>query len=102
MDCGTAGMVCSCNSSRYKYESCGHVVTGDLSIIKDVKLRNLISKGPTYREQNNIDWRVKLKNCKAAVSRYAKKWAKRQVWTDVYLETGRKRYINVLMRRLDA
>ena len=20
MDCGTAGMVCSCNSSRYKYE----------------------------------------------------------------------------------
>ena len=73
MDCGTAGMVCSCNSSRYKYESCGHVVTGDLSIIKDVKLRNLISKGPTYREQNNIDWRVNLKNCKAAVSRYAKK-----------------------------
>ena len=76
MDCGTAGMVCSCNSLRYKYESCGHVVTGDLSIIKDVKLRNLISKGPTYREQNNIDWRVNLKNCKVAVSRYAKKWAK--------------------------
>ena len=48
MDCGTAGMVCSCNSSRYKYELCGHVVKGDLSIIKDVKLRNLISKGPTY------------------------------------------------------
>ena len=75
-DVGTAGMVCSCNSSRYNYESCGHVVTGDLGIIKDVKLRNLISKGPTYREQNNIDWRVNLKNCKAAVSRYAKKWAK--------------------------
>ena len=69
MDCGTAGMVCSCNSSRYKYESCGHVVTGYLSIIKDVKLRNLISKGPAYREQNNIDWRVNLKNCKAAVSK---------------------------------
>ena len=76
MDCGTAGMVCSCNSSRYKYESCGNVVTGDLSIIKDVKLRNLISKGPAYREQNSIDWRMNLKNCKAAVSRYAKKWAK--------------------------
>ena len=54
----------------------GHVVTGDLSIIKDIELRNLISKGPAYREQNNIDWRVNLKNCKAAVTRYAKKWAK--------------------------
>ena len=58
---------------RYKYESCGNVVTDDLSIIKDVKLRNLISKGPAYREQNSIDWRMNLKNCKAAVSRYAKK-----------------------------
>ena len=76
MDCSTTGMVCSCNSSRYKYESCGHVVTGDLSIIKDVKLRNLISKGSAYREQNSIDWRMNLKNCKAAVSRYEKKWAK--------------------------
>ena len=36
----------------------------------------MIGKGPAYREQNNIDWRVNLKNCKAAVSRYAKKWAK--------------------------
>ena len=75
MNCGAAGMVCSCNSSGIN-ESCAHVVTGDLSIIKDVKLRNLIGKGPAYREQNNIDWRVNLKNCKAAVSRYAKKWAR--------------------------
>ena len=73
MDCGTAGMVGSCNSSRYKYESCENVVTGDHSIIKDIKLINLISKGPAYGEQNNIDCRVNLKNCKAAVSRYAKK-----------------------------
>ena len=33
MHCGIVGMVCSCNSSRYKYESCGNVVTSDLSII---------------------------------------------------------------------
>ena len=76
MDAGTAGMDCSCSSSNYKYEPCGHVVTGDLSIIKDVKLRNLIKKGPTYREQNNIDWRVNVKNCKEAVTKYFRKWAK--------------------------
>ena len=76
MDAGTAGMDCSCSSSNYKYEPCGHVVTGDLSIIKDVKLRNLIKKGPTYREQNNIDWRVNVKNCKEAVTKYFRKWVK--------------------------
>ena len=52
----------------------GHVVTGDLSIIKDTKLRKMVSKGPAYREQNNIDWRVNLKNCKSAFPRLAK-WA---------------------------
>ena len=76
MDAGTAGMDCSCSSSNYKYEPCGHVVTGDLSIIKDIKLRNLIKKRPTYREQNNIDWRVNVKNCKEAVTKYIRKWAK--------------------------
>ena len=54
MDCGTAGMVCSCNSSRYKYESCRHVVTGDLSIIKEVKLRNWISVKALLIENRTI------------------------------------------------
>ena len=42
MDDGTVQLECNCNSSNYKYEACGHIVTGDLNIIKDVKLRNLI------------------------------------------------------------
>ena len=74
---GTADMECSCSSSNYRYEPCGHVVTGDLSIIRGVKLRNLIKKGPMYREQNNIDWNVNMRNCKEAVSKYMRKWASR-------------------------
>ena len=37
-------MYCECNASEYCYGPVGHVVTGDLSIIKDAKLRNLIEK----------------------------------------------------------
>ena len=65
---GTEGMQCSCSSSEYKYDLCGHVLTGDLSIIRDVQLRNLIRKCPVFREQNN---------CKASVSKYVKKWARK-------------------------
>ena len=97
MDAGTAGMDCSCSSSNYKYEPCGHVVTGDLSIIKDVKLRNLIKKGPTYREQN---WRVNVKNCKEAVIKYFRKWAKTMdVDARVHVQTGNRQFMNVLMRK---
>jgi len=73
---GAADMEWNC-SSNYWYEPCGHVVTGDLSIIRDVKQRNLIKKGPMYREQNNIDWKVNARNCKEAVSKYMRKWASR-------------------------
>ena len=42
---------------------CGHVVTGDLS-----KLRNLIRKGPENRMESEQE------NYKETVSRYTKKW----------------------------
>ena len=44
-------MCCNCSTNKYCYDPVGHVVTGDLNIIKDAKLRSLIEKGPSYREQ---------------------------------------------------
>ena len=42
--------------SSFLYKSLGHVITGDLRIITNKKLRELVSKGPNFREQNNINW----------------------------------------------
>ena len=47
-------------------------------IIKDRKLRKLIQKGPSYREQNNINWNTNLKNCIKAIKEYKTKWARRE------------------------
>ena len=55
VDRGTEGMSCDCSSSSYCYVPAGIVVTGDLTIIRDAKLRSLVRKGPSYREQNSID-----------------------------------------------
>ena len=41
IDIGTS-MCCECNANEYGFGPVGHVVTGDLSIIKDAKLRHLI------------------------------------------------------------
>ena len=60
---------------------------------------NLIGKGTAYREQNNIDGRVILKNCKAAASRYAQKWARE---SNVDRRVLRDCEETVLMRRLVA
>ena len=39
VDIGTRDMCCDCNTSKYCYTPVGHVVTGDLGILKDAKLR---------------------------------------------------------------
>ena len=39
------------------------MVTGDLSIITNRRLRLLIKKGLNFREQNNINWDLCLKLC---------------------------------------
>ena len=51
MENGSEGMQCSCSSSEFKYYLCGHVLTGYLSIIRDVKLRNLIRKSPVLESK---------------------------------------------------
>ena len=40
---------CQCKESKFCYESHGHVITGDLRVIENAKLRELVAKGPKYR-----------------------------------------------------
>ena len=76
---GIEGLQCQCSMSDFCYEPVGHVVTGDLTIIiRDAKLRHLIAKGPSYREQNVIDWTVNARICKVAVLKYKHKWSKKE------------------------
>ena len=37
---------CECNTSSHLYQPYGHVITGDISIIPNFKLRDLIAKAP--------------------------------------------------------
>ena len=78
VDVGTRDMCCDCSTSKYCYGPVGHVVTGDLGIVKDAKLRSLIEKGPSSREQNCIYWRIAEKLCKEAVAKYKRKLSRRE------------------------
>ena len=70
---------CECNTSSYLYQPYGHVITGDLSIIPNSKLRGLIAKGPKYREPCKVDWDKNLSLLCEAVDQYALQWAKQEM-----------------------
>ena len=49
---------CQCKESKFCYEPHGHVITGDLGVIENARLRELVAKGPKYREPNRVNWKA--------------------------------------------
>ena len=67
---------CNCNSSKYRDQYVGHVVTGNLGIVKNRKLRKLLHKGSSYREPCHINWKTNLDTLVNAIRLYKESWAK--------------------------
>ena len=64
---------CNCKCSAYCYPADCHVITGDLNIINNHKLKDLILKGPKFREPNKVNWAKNKSMIFYAVDLYAKK-----------------------------
>ena len=53
---GTGISECDCHNSDLCDEHHRHIITGDLRLITNTRLRKLISKGPNFREPRTINW----------------------------------------------
>ena len=69
---------CTCASSPFIYNPTGHVITRDLKIINNTSLRELLAKGPKYREPKSINWKPNFKIRMDSFDDYARQWAKRE------------------------
>ena len=75
---------CSGSGSEFLYAPCSHIVTGDLNIVRNDKLRDLLRKGPKYREPVSFSWHQNFDIIMDACEAYARRWAKKE---DVELDT---------------
>ena len=82
----TTSSSCDCESSPSRYEPHGHVITGDLRIVKNRNLRRLLEKGPKYREQNTVDWKLNEKIITKAIDDYSNNYNKREAYRMSALE----------------
>ena len=69
---------CDCSNSPFTDPNHGHIVTGNLNVIANQKLRGLLSKGPSYREANKIDWGKVFLCIKRGIVDCAKSWCVKQ------------------------
>ena len=54
------------------------MITGNLCIVENKHIRRLLIKGPSYREQNYINWKKVQDLLLDAIRRYKIKWAKKE------------------------
>ena len=90
-DSGTEDMQCDCSTCKYCYEPAGHVVTGDLSIIRDATLRALVEKGPAEFHYLEDVYR-------RAVAEYKCKWLKKE-GVDIRVLNEWEHKVNECIRR---
>jgi hypothetical protein len=67
--------VCDCEKSLFRDDHHQHVVTGDLRIITNKKIRALLCKGPSFREAKAIDWDAFLIDLDFSLNDCVKNWA---------------------------
>ena len=58
------------------YTAC-HVITGNLMIIPDSRIRNIVSKGPKYRFPSQIDFNRCREEIASALNDFGNRWCKR-------------------------
>ena len=66
------------HNSNYLYPSAGHVITGNLNVIPDARVRNIISKGPKYGFPSNIDFSKCRREIAASLNGLSNRWCKRE------------------------
>ena len=69
---------CQCKESKFCYQPHGHVITGDLRVIENAELREIVAKGPKYREPNRVNWKTTETMFLESIDLYAKNWFKRE------------------------
>ena len=69
---------CDCNKSKFCYKPSGHIITGDFNIIKDKRLKSLLSKGPKYRLPSLIDFDSCRNIIIEALKDFSVKWCRRE------------------------
>ena len=71
-------ITCDCESNDLNNTTFNHVITGDLSIIKNSKLRKLFSKGPNYRECKSLNWKAGVESISQGIDDLILCWCSKE------------------------
>ena len=93
---------CGSSTSEFCDPQHGHIVTGNLNVITNDKLRRLLTKGPTYREANDLDWKKVFTCIKKGVCELQQEWCAKENVADQVLDEWRCRLLQEVKVQIRA
>ena len=91
---------CECSESVFKDNYHNHIVSGDLSIVKDLKLKELFQKGPQYREPVTINFEDSRKEIASSVKTLTKKWSNKYKVNEALFDAWQISFNDILNKRI--
>jgi hypothetical protein len=79
----------------------GHIITGDLSIIQNENLRNIMNKGAKFRDCANISVEKLERSIVDDVMRFKQKWSDKERIEDCDLDQWACQVIQRMRRRIN-
>ena len=67
-----------CKDSKFMYPAAGHIMTWNLKMISDSRIRYIVSKGPKYRFPSRIDLKKCREEIASALNDFGNRWCKQE------------------------
>ena len=78
----------------------GHVLTGNLKIISDSRIRHIVSKGKKYRLPSYIDFKKCREEIASALNDFGDRWCKREFVVPYALKARKESIIKIVDKRI--
>ena len=91
---------CDCMNSEFCDSHHKHIVSGDLRIISNPKLRKLLSKGPNYREPKTLNYKKCKQAIESAISSSIVNLAEKYALTAADFSSWKQKIVELVDKRL--
>ena len=91
---------CDCDSSSFSDPHHKHIVTGDLRIIENSKLRKLLSKGPSFRESKTINYSKCKTSIETALDLFILKLVSKSGFVETDLKEWKEKVIRLVSEKI--
>ena len=85
---------------KKNYQPAGHIVTGNLKIISDSRIRKIVSKGPKYRFPSYITFEKCREKIASALNDFGNRWCKREGVEDNALKGWKRSIFTIVDKRI--